>query len=97
MTTYRFRVKSDYVPTTLWRDKVVGVDCTFGEFQVGLNRAVGLNQDRLWFFGTNQDYWDSDIQYKCPEEIAQPPGGLMQEAQVFASTDERYVYIRDYR
>ena len=77
MTTYRFRVKYKYDPTSLWRDIVVGTDRTLDEFQTVLNHAVGLNQDHLWFFGTDQDYWDSDIQYKRPGEIEQSPGGLM--------------------
>ncbi|MEF8825674.1 MAG: hypothetical protein V5A27_04940 [Halapricum sp.] len=33
MTTYRFRVKYEYDPTSLWRDIVVGVDRTLDEFQ----------------------------------------------------------------
>ena len=77
MTTYRFRVKYEYDPTSLWRDIVVGADRTLDEFQTVLNRAVGLNQDHLWFFGTDQDYWDSDIQYKRPEEFAQSAGESM--------------------
>ena len=77
MTTYRFRVKYEYDPTSLWRDIDVGSDRTLDEFQTVLNRAVGLNQDHLWFFGTGQDYWDSDIQYKRPGEIEQSPSGLM--------------------
>ena len=77
MTTYRFRVKYEYAPTSLWRDIAVGGDQTIDEFQTVLNHAVGLNQDHLWFFGTDQDYWDSDVQYKRPEEIEQSAGGLM--------------------
>lgn len=77
MTTYRFRVKYEYDPTSLWRDIAIGGDRTLDEFQTVLNRAVGLNQDHLWFFGTDQDYWDSDRQYKRPEEIEQSTSGLM--------------------
>jgi len=71
MTTYRFRVKFEYDPTELWRDIVVGEDRTLDEFQTVLNSAVGLNQDHLWFFGTDQDYWQSPVQYKRVEELAQ--------------------------
>ncbi|GAB3328361.1 hypothetical protein GCM10027355_33590 [Haloplanus salinarum] len=71
MTTYCFRVKFEYDPTELWRDIVVGADRTLDEFQTVLNRAVGLDQDHLWFFGTDQDYWQSPVQYKRPEELAQ--------------------------
>lgn len=71
MTTYRFRVKYEHDPRSLRRDIVVGADRTLDEFQSVLNRAVGLNQDHLWFFGTDQDYWDSDVQYKRP-------GGMLQ-------------------
>lgn len=49
MPTYRFRVKSEYDPTSLWRDIAVVRDRTLDEFQTVLNRAVGLNQDHLWF------------------------------------------------
>jgi hypothetical protein len=71
MTTYRFRVKFEYDPTELWRDIVVGADRTLDEFQTVLNRAVGLDQDHLWFFGTDQDYWQSPVQYKRPDELEQ--------------------------
>lgn len=77
MTTYRFRVKYEYDPTSLWRDIDVGGNRTLDEFQTVLNRTVGLNQDHLWFFGTDQDYWDSDSQYKRPEEIEHSASGLM--------------------
>lgn len=83
MTTYRFRVKYEYDPTSLWRDIVVGADRTLDEFQTVLNRAVGLNQDHLWFFGTDQDYWDSDIQYKRSEEIQQSAGRFMGDEEEY--------------
>ena len=87
MTTYRFRVKYEYDPTSLWRDIVVGADRTLDEFQTVLNRAVGLNQDHLWFFGTDQDYWDSDIQYKRPEEFAQSAGGSMWNGEEYDASE----------
>lgn len=83
MPTYRFRVKYEHDPTSLWRDIVVGTDRTLDEFQTVLNHAVGLNQDHLWFFGTDQHYWDSDIQYKRPGEIEQSPGGLMRGGEEY--------------
>lgn len=83
MTTYRFRVKYEYDPTSLWRDIVVGADRTLNEFQTVLNRAVGLDQDHLWFFGTDQDYWDSDIQYLRPEEFAQSASRSMGDGEVY--------------
>jgi len=76
MTTYRFRVKYEHDPTSLWRDIVVGADRTLDEFQSVLNSVVGLNQDHGWFFETDQDYWDSEVQYKRPGEIEQSPGGM---------------------
>jgi hypothetical protein len=76
MTTYRFRVKYEHDPTSLWRDIVVRADRTLDEFQSVLNSAVGLNQDHRWFFETDQDYWDSEVQYKRPGEIEQSPGGM---------------------
>ncbi|MBB6645087.1 hypothetical protein H5V44_02020 [Halobellus sp. MBLA0160] len=42
-----------------------------------MNRTVGVNQDHLWFFGTDQDYWNSDVQYKRPGEIEQSSGGML--------------------
>lgn len=72
MTTYRFRVKLEYDPTSLWRDVVLGADRTLDEFQTVLNRSIGLDQDHLWFFGTDQDYWQSPVQYKRPEEMEHP-------------------------
>lgn len=83
MSTYRFRVKFEYDPTELWRDIVVGADRTLDEFQSVLNRAVGLDQDHLWFFGTDQDYWDSDVEYKRPGEIEQSPGGMMRGGEAY--------------
>ncbi|WP_458190036.1 IS1096 element passenger TnpR family protein [Haladaptatus sp. NG-WS-4] len=77
MTTYRFRVRYEYDPTSLWCDIVVGADRMLDEFQTVLNRTVGLDQDHLWFFGTDQDYWDSDVQYQRPEEFAQSASGLL--------------------
>ena len=83
MTTYRFRIKYEYDPTSLWRDIVVGADRTLDEFQTVLNRAVELNQDHLWFFGTDQDYWNSDVQYKRSGEIEQSPGGMLRGGEEY--------------
>lgn len=69
MTSFRFRVKYEFDPTSLWRDVVVGEDRTLDEFQTTLNLAVGLGQDHLWFFGTGQDYWDSAVKYRSPREM----------------------------
>jgi hypothetical protein len=77
MTAYRFRVKFEHDPTSLWRDIVVGADRTLDEFQAVLNRSVGLDQNHLWFFGTDQDYWDSTVRYECPGEIDHSPGGTL--------------------
>ncbi|MDG5778331.1 hypothetical protein VB773_19625 [Haloarculaceae archaeon H-GB2-1] len=78
-----FRVKYEYDPTSLWRDIIVGADRTLDEFQTVLNRVVGLNQDHLWFFGTDQDYWNSDVQYKRPGEIDQSPGGMLRGGEEY--------------
>ncbi|MFB6196485.1 MAG: hypothetical protein ABEI80_09965 [Haloplanus sp.] len=83
MTTYRFRVKFEDDPTELWRDIVVGGDRTLDEFQTVLNRAVGLDQDHLWFFGTDQDYWNSDVWYERPGEIEQSPGGTLRDSEEY--------------
>lgn len=75
MTTYRFRVKFDPAPTSLWRDIVVGADRTLAEFQSAINPAVGLDQGHLWFVGNDEDYWDSDVKYQCPREYEESPRG----------------------
>jgi hypothetical protein len=75
MTAFRFRVKFDPDPTSLWRDIVVGADRTLVEFQSALNRAVGLDQEHLWFVGSDEDYWNSDVKYQCPREYEGPIGG----------------------
>jgi hypothetical protein len=75
MTAYRFRVKFDPDPTSLWRDIVVGADRTIAEFQLAINPAVGLDQGHLWFVGDDEDYWDSAVKYQCPQEYEESPGG----------------------
>jgi hypothetical protein len=87
MTAYRFRVKFEHDPRSLWRDIVVGEDRTVDEFQSAINRSMGLNQDHLWFFGTGQDYWDSGIQYKRPGEIEQSVGGLMRRGEEYDASE----------
>jgi hypothetical protein len=83
MTTYRFRVKYEHDPRSLWRDIVVGADRTLDELQSVLNRSVGLNQDHLWYFGTDQDYRDSDVKYKCPREMEESTGRMMRGGSVY--------------
>jgi len=75
MTAYRFRVKFDPDPTSLWRDVVIGTDRTIAEFQAVINRAVGLDQGHLWFVGGDEDYWDSAVKYQCPQEYEESLGG----------------------
>ncbi|WP_123622732.1 hypothetical protein [Halorubrum sp. CSM-61] len=75
MTAYRFRVKFDPDPTSLWRDIVVGADRTIAEFQSAINPAVGLDQGHLWFVGKDEDYWDSAVKYQCPQEYEESLGG----------------------
>lgn len=70
MTAYRSRVKFARDPTSLWRDVVVvGAGCTDDEFQTTINTAMGLDQGHLWFVGTDEDYWSSDVTYQCPQEF----------------------------
>ena len=45
MTTYRFRVKLEYDPTSLWRDIVIGGDRSLTEFQAAINDAVASVSD----------------------------------------------------
>ena len=74
MTAYRFRVKFAFDPTSVWRDIVVGADRTISEFQSALNPAVGLDQGHLWFVGSDEDYWDSDVKYQYPQEYEESLG-----------------------
>lgn len=74
MTAYRFRVKFDPDPTSLWRDVVVGSDRTLEELHAAINTAVGLDQGHLWFFGVDEEYWDSDVKYQCPQEFEESRG-----------------------
>ena len=75
MTAYRFRVKFDPDPTSLWRDIVVGADRTIAEFQSAINPAFGLDQGHLWFVGDDEDYWDSAVKYQCQQEYEESLGG----------------------
>lgn len=75
MTAYRFRVKFDPDPTSLWRDIVIGADRTLTEFQSAINAAVGLDQGHLWFVGNGESYWDSEVKYQCPQEYEDSLGG----------------------
>ena len=47
MAAYRFRVKLEWNPTSVWRDIVVGEDRTLTEFQAIINESMGLNQAHL--------------------------------------------------
>ena len=75
MTAYRFRVKLAADPRGLWRDIVIGGDRPLTAFQSTINEAVGLNQEHLWFFGTDEDYWESSVTYMHPEEYEGFPSG----------------------
>lgn len=76
MTAYRFRVKFDPDPTSLWRDVVVGANRTLDEFQTTVNATMGLDQGHLWFVGTDEDYWNSDVKYQCSQEFEDSQGGV---------------------
>jgi hypothetical protein len=75
MTAYRFRVKLAADPRGLWRDIVIGGDRPLTAFQSTINEAVGLNQEHLWFFGTDEDYWESPVKYQRHEEYEDLPSG----------------------
>jgi len=75
MTAYRFRIKFDPDPTSLWRDIVVGADRTITELQSAINSAVGLDQGHLWFVGEDEGYWDSAVKYQCPQEYKESLNG----------------------
>lgn len=44
---------------------------------------MGLNQNHLWFFGTDQDYWGSDVQYRTPGEIEQSPSSMLDDGDEY--------------
>jgi len=111
MTAFRFRVKFEPDPTSLWRDIVIGEERTLAEFQSALNSAIGLDQDHLWFFGTDQDYWNSDVFYKLSAEIKRSSVGLIRQDEEHAADEttiaeltrqlelgerDRFCYLFDY-
>jgi len=69
MTAYRFRVKFEPDPTSVWRDIILGSNRTVEEFQSTINQAFSLDNEHLWFFGASEDYWDSEIKYQTPREF----------------------------
>lgn len=76
MAFYRFRVASESRPESVWRDIVVGGKRSLAEFQSEIEQSFGMDQERSWFFGTNSDYWDSDVLYICPDVVEQTRGGM---------------------
>jgi hypothetical protein len=85
MTAYRFRVKFDPDPTSLWRDIVVGAARSLDEFQATINAGMGLDQGHLWFIGVDEDYWNSGVKYQCPQEFEDS-----QEGPVMGFGEETY-------
>lgn len=74
MTAYRFRVKFEPDPTSVWRDIIIGSNRTVEEFQSTINQAFCIDNEYLWFFGANEDYWDSEIKYQTPREFGGSTG-----------------------
>lgn len=74
MAYYRFRVAYEPRPGVVWRDIVIGGKRSLAEFQSEIDQSFGMDQDRSWFFGTNRDYWHSDVVYTHPEFVEQSPG-----------------------
>lgn len=75
MTAYRFRVKAERGSNPFWRDIVVGSGRTLAEFRETIDDAIGLDGDRLWFFGTDRDYWESPIKYQSHYEYTELSSG----------------------
>ena len=112
MTAYRFRFKFDSDPTSLWRDVRVGTDRTLTELQSAINPAFGLDQGHLWFIGSDEDYWRSDVKYLCQQEDGTPgaeplrPGEQIERAgettvgeladQLGLEQYDRICYLYDY-
>jgi len=55
---------------------VVGEKRTLDEIQSATNTAFGLDDGHLWFFGEDEEYWNSDVNYECPEGNDDPPSGM---------------------
>lgn len=72
MTSYRFRVKASWNPREIYRDIIIGSDRMLEDLHRAINTAFGLDSDHLWFFGTDQDYWQSRVKYLCPREFKSP-------------------------
>lgn len=72
MVSYRFRVKAAWKPRELWRDVVIGVNRSLQDLQQAINLSFGLDFDHLWFFGTDEKYWNSHVKYLCPWEFENP-------------------------
>jgi len=91
MTTYRFRIKFDSDPTALWRDVQIGAERTLVELQSIINPAFGLDNGHLWFIGTDEDYWESDIKYLCPQETGTPSAEPLRPNERIEHADETTV------
>jgi len=78
MTAHRFRVKFDR-DSSRWRDLVVGENHSVEDLQSAINTAFGLDEGHLWFFGEDENFWNSDVKYECPEDEDVPSvgGGLL--------------------
>jgi hypothetical protein len=37
---------------------------------------MGLDREHLWFVGTGEAYWNSDVKCQCPQEFDESRGGL---------------------
>jgi len=109
MTAYRFRVKPERTTDPFWRDVVVGSGRTLDELYAVINDAVGLDGDRLWFFGTDRDYWESAVKYQSPHEYedATSGGSMRWDEDVFNAAEttigefgldrlDRFCYLYDY-
>lgn len=96
MTAYRFRITFDSDPTSLWRDIVVGEDRSVDEFQTAINDSVGLDSGHLWFIGTDEEYWNSETKYQCPQEFEDTscPMGFGKETHNAAETSISDMVVR---
>jgi len=57
------------------RDVVVGANRSLDGLRATINAAVGLEQGHLWFVGRDEDYWNSDVKYQCPQEFEDSQSG----------------------
>lgn len=89
MTAYRFRVKAAWNPRGLWRDILIGGGRSLEDLHRTIVISFGLDPDptHLWFFGEDQEYWNTKVKYVSPLELEE--GGIPWDELMDFSTGRR--------